>query len=106
MDKVDKENLEPTNLQHSSARLDSEKAGSSSLLVIPKMKSINSKLASKRMNFRQNEQGSYILVTSEENSEHVPTQKTFRLFADNHKSRTQNMGGGLSGLRSEELISE
>lgn len=79
----------------------------SSLLIIPKMKNINSKLPKySRKNFRRNDQGSYILVEAEKSITSNKTQKSFKLLSEESKAKTQNLSSEIREINARELVKE
>lgn len=96
--KIDKENYQSQNRVVMSAR-----GAKSSVLVIPRMKSINSKLpqAADRKKFRQNNKGSYILVNTKTGLVSSRTQKELKPFDFESKARTQELSSSLSEINNE-----
>ena len=96
--KIDKENIESQNKGVMSAR-----GTKSSVLIIPRMKSINSRLPQKteRKKFRQNNKGSYILVSTKTGLVSSKTQKELKKADFDSKARTQELTSELHEINHE-----
>jgi hypothetical protein len=98
LEKINKENTNFLNKPIQSAR-HNDISSSSSLLIIPKMKSINSKLSQNRKNFKKNDDGSYILVGNHNDSNmNTQSQKEFGPLQEESKIKTQNLSNELRAI--------
>jgi hypothetical protein len=98
LEKINKENTHFLNKPIQSAR-HNDSTSSSSLLVMPKMKSINSKLPQNRKNFKKNDDGSYILVANHNDTNmNTNSQKELGPLQEESKTKTQNLANELRSI--------
>lgn len=99
LDKGDKENVIPdTQIQTSRSQID--KAKSVSMLIIPKVRSINSKHVNRERTVKDKNNG-YVIVPSQNGQQTV--QRKLRMLTEETKSKTQLLTFGKNELMNQSV---
>ena len=105
--RVNKENEGPCNYQSMDSKKGQCMSKSSSVLVIPRMRSINSKLQKpSKLKIQNQTNGSYVSSDKDSKDAHNMMQVSYKLLSDVDKSKTQLMTSRLDNMSQSSILGQ